>query len=195
MPRCVTSVYSFLIKLLRKAVGKLSDNLRHGVAQEYTMTAWMKTSSVFSRFSGRRMPSFHMFLLIVAQVKVFQINAQSLNKTKHGNELRIGMTILDYTYQMPRLEILSEKMGFKPSITHCSNFEDLVKKVWYETYFSYDLANIYESNLWLQTSNGTFDAGFAKLSHLHHRYCSTIAGTMTNFTLGNKSLFHLLRKI
>ena len=21
-----------------------------------------------------------------------------------------------------------------------------------------------------QTSNGTFDAGFAKLSHLHHRY-------------------------
>ena len=81
------------------------------------------------------MPSFHMFLLIVGQVKVLQINAQSLNMTKHGNELRIGMTILDYTYQMPRLKILSEKMGFDYSITYCSNFEDLVKKVLYETYF------------------------------------------------------------
>ena len=81
------------------------------------------------------MPSFHMFLLIVVQVKVLQINAKSLNMTKHGNELRIGMTILDYTYQMPRLKILSEKMGFHPSITKCSNFEDLVKKVLYETYF------------------------------------------------------------
>ena len=129
-----------------------------------------------------------MFLLIVAQVQIFQINAQSLNKTKHGNELRIGMTVLDYTYQMPRLEILSEKMGFKPSITHCSNFEDLVKKVSYETYFSYDLANIYESNLWFQTSNGTFDAGFAKLSHLHHRYCSPNTGISTYFILVNRSL-------
>ena len=81
------------------------------------------------------MPSFHMFLLIVGQVKVLQINAQSLNMTKHGNELRIGMTILDSPYQMPRLKILSEKMGFDYSITYCSNFEDLVKKVLYETYF------------------------------------------------------------
>ena len=88
----------------------------------------MKTSSVVG-YRGRRMPHFRMFLLIVVQVKVLQINAQSLNTTKYGNELRIGMTIQDYTYQMPRLKILSEKMGFEPKITYCSNFEDLVKQV------------------------------------------------------------------